>query len=102
MDFIWSESNEEDSDWIKSLSWDLPTDAKSFINFIGEEKLENFMNLPAAKAMPNSLRKELIKMGYTFVPEPTSENKNLRMSSSSTEWDSIVKGSEEAEIEENE
>lgn len=60
---IWSETDNENADWIKSLSWDLPTDPEEFLRYIGEDKLDDFMKLPAAKAIPAELINELIKLG---------------------------------------
>lgn len=54
------DSNESNSDWIKSLSWDLPTNAKDFINSIGgPDKWEHFQTLPAFLAMPEELKTEV-------------------------------------------
>lgn len=51
------------TDWLKPNSWDLPTDVQGFLNAIGGiEKLDHFMELPAAEAMPASLRGELLNV----------------------------------------
>lgn len=48
------------SDWIKSRTWDLPTNVKGFLNVIGgADKWEHFKQLPAYKAMPESLRHDV-------------------------------------------
>lgn len=50
----------EDEDWIKTLSWDLPTNKDEFLMAIGGPgMLEHFLTLPAAKAMPIHLRNQL-------------------------------------------
>jgi hypothetical protein len=54
------DSNESNSDWVKGLSWDLPTTAKDFINTIGGvDKWEHFQTLPAFLAMPEELKTEV-------------------------------------------
>ena len=61
MEISWIEDNELNSDWIKTLSWDLPVFVEPFLATIGGvEKLDAFMKLPAAEAMPASLRGELL------------------------------------------
>jgi hypothetical protein len=51
------ESNDLYADWIKTLSWDLPTDVESFLLVIGGmQQLDHFMTLPAAQAMPDDLK----------------------------------------------
>jgi hypothetical protein len=59
MAIFWSEDNTLDSDWIKTVSWDLPRDPKGFIASLRGRSLESFMALPAAKAMPEELREAL-------------------------------------------
>ena len=50
-----------DADWIKVRGWDLPTDPDKFLGAIGgRERLAAFMHLPAAQAMPQSLRLALV------------------------------------------
>jgi hypothetical protein len=61
---IWSETNDENADWIKSLSWDLPTDVDGFLSALGSMSVEHFMTLPASKAMPEELAGELMKYGH--------------------------------------
>ncbi len=42
------------------MSWDLPIDKEEFLSAIGGAKnLEKFMQIPAATAMPQELRKSL-------------------------------------------
>jgi putative metallohydrolase (TIGR04338 family) len=56
----------ESSDWIKTRSWDLPTDPEAFLNAIGGvTELEKFMHLPSAKAMPNDLKVALSGLDVT-------------------------------------
>jgi hypothetical protein len=55
------DKNLANSDWIRSLSWSLPTNADSFLSAIGgESSLASFMELPAAKPMPDSLKDQLV------------------------------------------
>jgi hypothetical protein len=61
---IWSETDNESADWIKSLSWDLPTEPEEFLRSLGNMTLEHFMTLPASKAMPAKLTNELIRSGH--------------------------------------
>ena len=65
---IWSETDNENADWIKSAAWDLPTEPEEFLRSLGNTTLDDFMKLPAAKAMPASLANELIKSGH-IVPK---------------------------------
>jgi len=54
------EDNDLTADWIKTLSWDLPTDSHKFLAVIGGmDKLDHFMTLPAATKMPDSLKVQL-------------------------------------------
>ena len=54
------DSGESNSDWIKGLSWDLPTTAKNFIDSVGgPDKWEHFQTLPAFLAMPEELKTEV-------------------------------------------
>jgi len=64
---IWVEDNIRDADWIKTLSWDLPTNVDAFIRFVGEDGVNDFMHLPAAEAMPESLKNALANKGYSIV-----------------------------------
>ena len=65
---VWSETDNEEADWIKTNSWNLPTDPDEFLSSLGGMSLDHFMTLPAAKAMPASLANELIKSGH-LVPK---------------------------------
>jgi len=69
-EIIWTEDNNEDADWLKGSTWDLPTDAQEFLRSLGGITLEQFITLPAAKAMPDELREELLKLGYSEVEKP--------------------------------
>jgi hypothetical protein len=66
-EIIWTEDNNEDADWLKGSTWDLPTEPQEFLRSLGSMTLEHFMTLPAAKAMPDSLREELLKLGHLEV-----------------------------------
>jgi hypothetical protein len=66
-EIFWTEDNNEDADWLKGSSWDLPTESQEFLRSLGGMTLEHFMGLPAAKAMPDSLRAELLKLGHLEV-----------------------------------
>jgi hypothetical protein len=61
---IWSETSDESADWIKSLSWDLPTNVDEFLRALGSMSVEHFMTLPASKAMPAELINKLIEYGH--------------------------------------
>ena len=52
------DNNMENSDWIKSRTWDLPTTLYALLAIIGSsvEDVEHFLTLPAAKAMPEGLQ----------------------------------------------
>lgn len=63
-EIVWSETSNESADWIKSLSWDLPTDVDEFLRSLGNMSIEHFMTLPASKAMPAKLINELIEYGH--------------------------------------
>lgn len=45
-------------DWIKELSWDLPTDWEGFLGAVGgsKEDVKRFLSMPAAKQMPKPLK----------------------------------------------
>lgn len=56
------------ADWIKTLSWDLPRDAETFLAFLAgptasvqqqRVALADFVRLPAARPMPAELHAEL-------------------------------------------
>ena len=54
------DSTESNSDWVKSLSWDLPNTAENLIKAIGgPDKWEHFQTLPAFLAMPEKLKSEV-------------------------------------------
>jgi hypothetical protein len=54
------DSGENNSDWIKSLSWDLPTSAKDLITAIGgPKKWDHFKTLPSYRAIPEGLEEEV-------------------------------------------
>jgi hypothetical protein len=63
------DADQRNADWIKTLSWDLPTEKGAFLAAIGgSEQLDSFMELPAAEAMPQELA---VQLGLT-VPTPRS------------------------------
>jgi len=64
-EIIWTEDSDENADWIKSGSWDLPTNAEEFLRSIRPGTLADFMKLPAAQAMPDALREELLSLGHS-------------------------------------
>ena len=50
------------ADWLRTRTWDLPKDPDAFLAVIGgRDRLDHFMGLPAAEAMPQSLRDALVK-----------------------------------------
>jgi len=49
------DDTDERADWLRAVAWDLPTDPAEFRAFIGD-RLDHFMALPAARAMPPALR----------------------------------------------
>jgi hypothetical protein len=52
--------SERESDWVKSLSWDLPNTAETLIKAIGgPDKWEKFKTLPAFIPMPEKLKTEV-------------------------------------------
>jgi len=60
---IYLDDNLDNSDWIRTLIWELPADPTQFRAYLfGQRKtLKEFMALPAAKAMPESLRTQLLR-----------------------------------------
>jgi hypothetical protein len=52
------DNNMENSDWVKSRSWDLPTTLGGLLGIIGSsvEDIEHFLTTPAAKPMPEDLQ----------------------------------------------
>jgi len=70
-------------DWIKTLSWDLPTDFKGFVWAIGAgnldhagqvQSLRHFMTLPAWAIAPLDLEKQVI----AFAGEPIANVSDVR------------------------
>ena len=59
------------ADWIRTRTWDLPTDKDMFLAVIAPTPLEHFMTLPAAEAMPDKLRMEL-GLPHKDAVEPTT------------------------------
>jgi len=49
----------ENADWIKGRAWEFASDPDAFIAEIGLARLPHFLTLPAARAMPESLRQAL-------------------------------------------
>jgi hypothetical protein len=66
------DADPEDADWVKTLSWDLPRDAETFISTVlGDGSpdqqravLAAFLRLPAARPLPAELREGLTRRGY--------------------------------------
>jgi len=66
-------------DWLRTMSWDIWTPGfKKHVTTVDELKvalsdnmdIEHFLALPAALAMPEALRTDLIKAGYTVPDRP--------------------------------
>ena len=76
------DETDEDADWIKTLGWDLPTEPEPFLRAIGgRERLDHFMTLPAAKAMPQSLKDALAGVDRSMAvlsPDEISGLKGLK------------------------
>lgn len=61
----------QSEDWIKRGQWDLPTEIDPFLDAIHRPGIEGglaesvrlFMELPAARRMPQSLRRQLVQEG---------------------------------------
>lgn len=53
----------EHADWLRGRSWSLPLDVDELLEIIGTKKSDvaKFMKLPAARAMPQEVRHELIR-----------------------------------------
>ena len=53
----------EHADWLRGRSWSLPSDVDELLEIIGTKKSDvaKFMKLPAARAMPQEVRQELIR-----------------------------------------
>jgi hypothetical protein len=59
-DVVWADEDVTNADWLRANTWDLPTDVEGFLDVIGGRKrLPHFMQLPAAQAMPDDLRRDL-------------------------------------------
>lgn len=67
------DNNMENSDWIKSRTWDLPTTLYGLLGIIGSnpEQIEHFLTTPAAKAMPEGLQVKV--MNYLENTKPKKE-----------------------------
>lgn len=48
-------------DWLRTRSWDLPTDLDGFLALNGNdvERVKHFLTLPAAEAMPADLKRDV-------------------------------------------
>ena len=66
----------ENADWLRSLSWDLPTEPDIFLAIIKRagmtdaESVRAFMTLPASRPMPSDLRAELARRGLLAPQTP--------------------------------
>lgn len=76
-DIIDIDADDRNSDWIKTLSWDLPTDPAYFT----QPELEELSTLPAWEAAPEEIKsalgdesktKESLEGSETNEPEPES------------------------------
>ena len=59
---VWNiDANLRNADWLKTTTWDLPTDKTAFIAHLASinKTVTEFMALPAAEAMPQTLRDAL-------------------------------------------
>ena len=70
----------ESEDWIKRGTWDLPVNWSDFLHAISrpglevEQSVRLFMELPAARAMPKGLKRDLYLEGYlTKEGKPIAE-----------------------------
>lgn len=68
----------EDADWVRTQNWDLPSDLEGFNAHLAEHNMSllEFVKLPAARAMPESLRRALGLPGPESRPAdstPTDE-----------------------------
>ena len=61
--------NPRNADWLRTLHWNLPTDMAEFLRQIGPDDVHHFMSLPAAEAMPSTLRAELLMHGFVSSAE---------------------------------
>ncbi|HUY97266.1 MAG TPA: hypothetical protein VMW47_06585 [Verrucomicrobiae bacterium] len=58
------------ADWLRTLHWTLPTDVTEFLLQIGgPEEVHRFLQLPAAEAMPQLLRDELVMHGHVTLEQ---------------------------------
>ena len=66
------DGNMENSDWIKSRHWNLPTTIDGLLSVIGfsQDSVEKFLALPAAKPMPKELRIEV----YEYLKDLTASS----------------------------
>ncbi len=64
---VWDiDEDDEQADWLRTMAWDLPTSKSVFLASIGGiSELDHFMTLPAAKAMPEGLLRELSESALT-------------------------------------
>lgn len=69
---LYIDEDPRNADWLRTMHWDLPTTLSSFLARLGvvdspvgvqRASVEKFMRLPAAEAMPKSLRRELMMVG---------------------------------------
>lgn len=64
--YDWVEDSDQEADWIKATSWDLPTDLRQLVLGLAapddlqaqKAALSKLMNLPAWEACPPMLRKQ--------------------------------------------
>lgn len=59
---VWNiDANLRNADWLKTTTWDLPTDKTAFIAHLASinKTVTEFMALPAAEAMPDTLKRDL-------------------------------------------
>ncbi len=57
------------ADWLRTMHWALPTDLDEFMQMVGRSGVHHFMTLPAAEAMPMSLRTALLATGFVSPAE---------------------------------
>lgn len=73
------DEDNESADWLRSRSWDLPTDPEAFLSTIGgRENLAHFMTLPAARAMPDALRAAMDAIPSTLSLDEVAARDRLR------------------------
>jgi len=72
----------QNADWLRSLSWDLPTEPDIFLATIGRagmtdaESVRAFMTLPASRPMPSDLRAELARRGLLAGDAPQATERD--------------------------